>query len=160
MNQILSGLAGALILAGLYFTVVFARKIGKGATALTAAMKGIPQLVKSNQEVASALHRFSAELEFLRTAMIGGTPQEGGEGGESPAAPQRPRPVPVQFPGWQPFVAATDVPDAEEGDTVVMEQDDAALAELEQVEEIRNRGYAAGEEADPMSNPPGITANV
>ncbi len=45
MNQILSGLAGAMILAGLYFTVVLARKIGKGATALTAALQGIPALV-------------------------------------------------------------------------------------------------------------------
>ena len=160
MNQILSGLAGAVILAAAYATFVLARRIGAGAKQLTAALNGVPKLVKSQQEVANALHRFSGELEFLRTAMIGGTPEPEAPG--NPATPAGPggRPI-VPFPKWQPFVAATaEVPDALESDTEVIEQDDEALAQQEAIDEIRGRGFAAGPEADPMENPPGVTANV
>jgi len=164
MNSILSGLAGAAILAVAYGVVVAWRKGAKAAEDLTAAFKGIPQLVKSNQEVANALHRFSGELEFLRTAMIGGTPQDGSAGESFPnvAAPAGPggRPIP-SFPNWQPFVASqADAPDALESDTEVIEQDDEALAQQEAIDEIRGRGFAAGPEADPTENPPGVTANV
>lgn len=160
MNSVLSGLVGAAILVVAYGVVVAWRKVAKAAGDLTAAFKGIPQLVKSNQEVANALHRFSGELEFLRTAMIGGTPEPETPG--NPAAPAGPggRPI-VPFPKWQPFVAATaEVPDALESDTEVIEQDDETLAQQEAIDEIRGRGFAAGPEADPMENPPGVTANV
>ena len=163
MNQILSGLAGALILAGLYFTVVLSRKIGKGATALTAALQGIPALVKSNREVAASLNRFSGELEFLRTVMTGGTPPESEPGAPAAAAvPTGPsgKPIP-QFPSWQPFVAApADAPDAAESDTEIIDTPDEELAEMEAIDLIRGQGHAAGPEADPMENPPGVTANV
>ena len=163
MNQILSGLAGAGALALAYGLVVMWRRTGKAAGDLIAAFQGIPQLVKSNLEVTAALHRFSGELEFLRTAMIGGTPPEAApEAGETPPAPRTPsgKPLP-QFPTWQPYVTAVaDVPDAEVSDTEVLEQDDAALVEQEQLEEIRGQGFAAGPEADPTQNPPGVTAEV
>ena len=162
MNQILSGLAGAAVLALAYGLFVAWRKVGKAAGDLIAAFQGIPQLVKSNQEVAGALHRFSGELEFLRTAMIGGTPSDAApEAGVGPQAPRTPsgKPLP-SFPTWQPYVAVTDVPDAEESDTEVIEQDDAALVEQEALDEIRGNGFAAGPEADPMENPPGVVANV
>jgi len=163
VNSILSGLAGAGALALAYGLFLVWRKTGKAAGDLIAAFQGIPQLVKSNQEVAVALHRFSGELEFLRTAMIGGTPPEAApEAGDAPAAPRTPsgKPLP-QFPTWQPYVAAVaDVPDAEVSDTEVLEQDDAALVEQEQLEEIRGQGFAAGPEADPTQNPPGVTAEV
>jgi hypothetical protein len=162
VNSILSGLAGAAILAASFGVFVLARKIGNGAKLLTAALNGIPQLVKSNMEVATALNRFSGELEFLRTAMLGGTPQEGTDGTpDAPPAPRGPagRPIP-SFPQWQPFVAAVDVPDAEESDTVVTDTTDAEFVEQEQIETIRGQGFAAGPEADPTENPPGVTANV
>jgi hypothetical protein len=163
MNSILSGLAGAAALALAYGLVIVWRKAGKTAGALVEAFHGIPQLVKSNLEVTAALHRFSGELEFLRTAMIGGTPPEAApEAGEAAPAPRTPsgKPLP-QFPTWQPYVAAVaDVPDAEIGDTEVLEQDDAALVEQEQLDEIRGQGFAAGPEADPMHNPPGVEASV
>ena len=163
MNSILSGLAGAGALALAYGLVVAWRKAGKAAGDLIAAFQGIPQLVKFNLEVTAALHRFSGELEFLRTAMIGGTPPEAApEAGDAPAAPRTPsgKPLP-QFPPWQPYVAvAADVPDAEVSDTEVLEQDDAALVEQEQLDEIRGQGFAAGPEADPTQNPPGVTAEV
>lgn len=162
MNSILSGLAGAAILAAAFGVFVLARKIGAGAKQLTAAFSGIPKLVASNLEVASALNRFSGELEFLRTAMLGGTPEEGAQGTTAaPAAPRRPQggPIPT-FPQWQPFVAAVDVPDAEEGDTVITDTTDEELVEIENIEEIRGKGFAAGPEADPLENPPGVTANV
>jgi hypothetical protein len=162
MNQILSGLAGAVILAATYATFKLAWRIGKGASTLTAALGGIPKLVKSNQEVAVALHRFSGELEFLRTAMVGGTPGDGSQANPgAPAAPQNPRGGPLpQFPAWAPFVAATDVPDAEESDTEVIDTPDEELAEMEAIDLIRGQGHAAGPEADPMENPPGVTAIV
>jgi hypothetical protein len=162
MNQILSGLAGALILAALYGTLLLARKIGKGAAGLTAALNGIPQLVKSNMEVASALHRFSGELEFLRTAMLGGTPEAEPGAAASPTAQPRPRGGPIpSFPQWQPFVAApADIPDAEESDTEVIDTPDEEFVQQEQIDEIRGQGFAAGPEADPTYNPPGVTANV
>jgi hypothetical protein len=162
MNQILSGLAGAVILAAAYATFVLARRIGAGAKQLTAALNGIPKLVKSQQEVAVALHRFSGELEFLRTAMIGGTPEaEPGEAA-NPTAQPRPRGGPIpSFPQWQPFVASpADVPDAAVEDTEVIDTSDEDFVQQEQIEEIRGQGFAAGPEADPMENPPGVTANV
>jgi hypothetical protein len=163
MNSILSGLAGAAALALAYGLFLAWRKTGKAAGDLVAAFQGIPQLVKSNLEVTAALHRFSGELEFLRTAMIGGTPPEAApEAGGAPPAPRTPsgKPLP-QFPPWAPYVAvAADVPDAEVSDTEVLEQDDAALVEQEQLEEIRGLGFAAGPEADPTQNPPGVEANV
>jgi len=163
MNSILSGLAGAGALALAYGLFVAWRKAGKAAGDLIEAFQGIPQLVKSNLEVTAALHRFSGELEFLRTAMIGGTPPEAApEEGDAPAAPRTPsgKPLP-KFPTWQPYVAvAADVPDAEVSDTEVLEQDDAALVEQEQLDEIRGQGFAAGPEADPTQNPPGVTAEV
>ena len=162
MNSILSGLAGAVILATSYGVLLLARRIGKGASALTAAMEGIPQLVRSNMEVAKSMQKFSVELEFLRTAMVGGTPEEGVQGAQTTApAPARPRGGPVaQFPTWQPFVAAADVPDAEESDTDIVDTSDEELAEMEALDESRSKGFAAGPEADPMENPPGVTANV
>lgn len=160
MNQILSGLAGAVALAAIYGIVVGWRKVSKAAADLTAAFRGIPQLVKSNQEVAQALHRFAGELEFLRTVVSGGTPPAEPGQEQTPGAQPKPRGGPATFPTWQPFVAVTEAPDATVEDTEVIEQNDAALAEQEAIEEIRGRGFAAGEEADPMSNPPGMTANV
>jgi len=111
---------------------------------------------------AKALHRFSGELEFLRTVMTGGTPPEGAQAQPgAPAAPQRPPAgAAAQFPQWQPFVAVVDAPDAEESDTEIIDTPDEELAEIEGIEEIRGRGYAAGPEADPMENPPGVVANV
>ena len=53
-----------------------------------------------------------------------------------------------------------DVPDAEESDTVITDTSDEDFAEMEAIEEIRGKGFAAGPEADPMENPPGVTANV
>lgn len=163
MNQILSGLAGAVILAVSYGLLVLARHIGKGAKTLTSALEGIPKLVKSNQEVAVALHRFSGELEFLRTVMTTGAPPEDGSQAQTgaPADPPKPRGGPVApFPQWQPFVAAADVPDAEESDTEIIDTSDEELAEMEAIDLIRGQGHAAGPEADPMENPPGVTANV
>ena len=162
MNSILSGLVGAAILVVAYGLAVAWQKVGRAVGELIAAFKGIPQLVKSNMEVASALNRFSGELEFLRTAMLGGTPEEGTPGApDAPPAPRGPagRPIP-SFPQWQPFVAAVDVPDAEESDTVVTDTTDAEFVEQEQIETIRGQGFAAGPEADPTENPPGVTANV
>ncbi len=159
MNQILSGLAGAVILAVGYFSVVLARKIGKGATALTAALNGIPALVKTNQEVAKALNRFSGELEFLRTVVTGGNPEPAP--GDVAPAPPKPRGGPLpQFPAWIPSIATPDVPDAEEADTEVIETTDEELVEQEQLDEIRGQGFAAGPEADPTQNPPGVEASV
>ena len=162
MNSILSGLAGAALLAASFGVFVLARRIGAGAKQLTEALSGIPKLVKSNDGVAAALNRFSGELEFLRTAMLGGTPEEGLQGPTAvPPAPRRPQGGPIpSFPQWQPFVAATDVPDAEEGDTVITDTTDEELVEIENIEEIRGKGFAAGPEADPLENPPGVTANV
>jgi hypothetical protein len=162
MNSILSGLAGAAILAASFGVFVLARKIGNGAKQLTAAFGGIPKLVASNLEVASALNRFSGELEFLRTAMLGGTPEDNAQGPTAASqAPRRPQGGPIpQFPTWQPFVAAVDVPDAEESDTEIVDTSDEDLVQIEQIEEIRGKGFAAGPEADPMENPPGVTANV
>jgi hypothetical protein len=57
-------------------------------------------------------------------------------------------------------VAVVDAPDAEESDTEIIDTPDEELAEIEGIEEIRGRGYAAGPEADPMENPPGVVANV
>jgi hypothetical protein len=57
-------------------------------------------------------------------------------------------------------VAAVDVPDAEESDTEIVDTSDEDLVQIEQIEEIRGKGYAAGPEADPMENPPGVTASV
>ena len=112
--------------------------------------------------VAAALNRFSGELEFLRTAMVGGTPEDGSQAQPgAPAAPPKPRGGPMaQFPEWRPFVAAADVPDAEESDTEIIDTSDEELAEIEGIEQIRGQGHAAGPEADPMKNPPGVTANV
>lgn len=162
MNNILSGLAGAAILAAAFGVLVLARKIGNGAKQLTAALNGIPQLVKSNQQVAAALHRFSGELEFLRTVMTGGTPPAEEETPGTPTAPKGPSGRPIApFPAWQTFVAApADVPDAEESDTEVIDTSDEDFVQQEQIDEIRGRGFAAGPEADPMENPPGVTANV
>jgi hypothetical protein len=155
-------LAGAVTLALAFGIFLLAQKAWSAAKDLTAALRGIPQLVKSNQEVAKALHRFSGELEFLRTVMTGGTPPEGAQAQTgAPADPQRPPAgAAAQFPQWQPFVAVVDAPDAEESDTEIIDTPDEELAEIEGIEEIRGRGYAAGPEADPMENPPGVVANV
>lgn len=161
MNSILSGLAGAAILAAAFGIFVGIRKVGLVAADLVAAFKGIPQLVKSQEQVAATLNRFSGELEFLRTAMLGGTPEVGGGQPENPAAPASPRTGPKpSFPAWQPFVAAVDVPDAAESDTEVVETSDEELKQIEDIDEIRGQGFAAGPEADPMENPPGVTASV
>jgi hypothetical protein len=160
MNNVLSGLAGAATLAVAYGVVVVCRKVAKAAGDLTAAFKGIPQLVKSNQDVANAMHRFSGELEFLRTAMIGGTPEAEPPGNAPAPAGPGGRPIP-SFPKWQPFVASqADAPDALESDTEVIEQDDEALTQQEAIDEIRDRGFAAGPEADPTENPPGVTVSI
>jgi len=163
VNNILSGLAGAAILAAAFGVFWLARKIGAGAKQLTSAFNGIPQLVKSNQEVATALHRFSGELEFLRTAMLGGVAPEAepGEPGAAAGVPGPSRGPKPQFPQWQPFVAVpADVPDAEESDTDIIDTSDEEFIQQEQLEEVRGRGFAAGPEADPTENPPGMTANV
>lgn len=173
MNSILSGLAGAAILAALAGLVWLTWKAWGVFRSLTQSFtrmsEGIQSLQQTNGEmlkafvgVAVELRKLSGELEFLRTVMTGGTPPEAApEAGAAPQAPRTPsgKPLP-QFPTWAPYVAVTDVPDAEVGDTEVIEQDDAALVEQEKLEEIRGNGFAAGPEADPTENPPGVEASV
>ena len=174
MNSILSGLAGAGILAvaaGLGWLAWKAwglfRSLTQSFTRMSDGIAGLRvtngEMLKGFGEVAVQLRKLSGELEFLRTVMVAGTPPEAEpEAGEAAPAPRTPsgKTLP-QFPSWQPYVAvAADVPDAEVSDTEVLEQDDAALVEQEQLDEIRGQGFAAGPEADPTSNPPGVEANV
>jgi hypothetical protein len=151
MNPLLYMLSGAAALAVAYGVYVGGRKVVETARALTAALGGIPKLIKSIADNSEALNKFSGELEFLRTAMLGGSPNFGPENPEAPpASPRRPLP---QFPGAPPFVP---VPDAEESDTQVIDTTDEELVEQENLEQVRGMGF----EAEPEGNPPGIVKNV
>ena len=174
MNQILSSLAGAAIMVVVGAVWWATTKAWKGCVALTDSFRkvgeGIRSLKDTNDsmlrgfnEVSVQLKKLSGELEFLRTVMTTGAPPEEGAQGQAgpPVAPRRPPAGPVaQFPAWQPFVAAVDAPDAEESDTEIIDTSDEELAEMEAIDLIRGQGHAAGPEADPMENPPGVTANV
>ena len=172
MNQILSGLAGAAILAAAYGLFWLARKVWRVCDSLaqsfTRISDGLQSLQKTNsemqdgfREVSLQLKQLIDELAFLRTVVTGPPPEAEPGATQPPAAPRTPsgKPIPP-FPAWQPFVAAVDVPDAEESDTQVIDTTDAELVEMEQIDTIRGQGHAAGPEADPMENPPGVTANV
>ena len=115
-------------------------------------MGGIPKLIKSIADNSEALNKFSGELEFLRTAMLGGSPNFGPENPEQPGAASTRKPLPA-FPGAPPFIP---VPDAAVDDTDVVDTTDAELVEQEKLEEIRGQGF----EAEPLENPPGIVKNV
>jgi len=113
----LSGAAALAVAYGVYWT---AREFLIAGKRLTRAMSGITDLIESNKKMqaglrdtAEQLHKLASELEFLRTAMLGGSPNFGPENPEAPgaAAPRKPLP---QFPGAPPFVP---VPDAEESDS-------------------------------------------
>ena len=150
MNPILYMLAGATALAVAYGVFIGGRKVIQTAASLTAALGGIPKLIKSIADNSEALNKFSGELEFLRTAMLGGSPNFAPDNPPSPGAPPRPLP---QFPGAPPFIP---VPDAAESDTDVIDTTDAELVEQENLEQIRGMGF----EAEPEGNPPGIVKNV
>lgn len=151
MNPILYMLAGAAALAVAYGCIMAGRKAGRAAKELTAALAGIPRLIKAIADNSEALNKFSGELEFLRTAMLGGSPNFGPDNPEAPAAPRKPM---VPFPGAPPMFVP--VPDAEESDTQVIETTDEEHVQQEQLEEIRGQGF----EAEPEGNPPGIVKNV
>jgi hypothetical protein len=173
VNSILSGLAGALILACTTGFIYLLLKAWKGLAALTASFQKVSDGLQAAKvhyfsmshelsNVSLQLKKLSGELEFLRTMMTAGAPPEAEPGApENPAAPRGPsgKPIP-QFPTWQPFVASVDVPDAAESDTEIIDTSDEELVQQEQLDEIRGNGFAAGPEADPMENPPGVTANV
>ena len=174
MNQILSGMAGAAIFAVVCLLSWIAKKVWDKFNSLIDSFAkvgdGIQALKATNEsmlagyhEVSEQMKKLSEELKFLHTVVVGGTP-EVDESGQGPAAtPLKPKAGPLpSFPAWQPFVeAAPDLaPDAEESDTEIVDTTDAELAELEKVDEIRGRGFAAGPEADPTQNPPGVEASV
>lgn len=153
MNPLLYMLSGAAALAVAYGVIIGGRKAIRAASDLTAALGSIPKLIKSIADNSEALNKFSGELEFLRTAMLGGSPNFGPENLPPQPGPQTPRQPLPQFPGAPPFIP---VPDAEESDTLVIDTTDAELVEQEQLEEIRGKGF----EAEPEGNPPGIVKNV
>lgn len=151
MNPILYMLAGAAVLAvgiGLYLA---GREALKAATALTAALAAIPKLMKSLADNSEALNKFSGELEFLRTAMVGGTPNIGPENPKETTAPQRPR---TPYPGAPPTFVP--VPDAEENETLVIDTTDQEYLDQETLENVRGMGF----EAEPLENPPGVTKEI
>ena len=167
-------LTGAAILAATLGVLWLGKEFWRGCSALTESFNrisdGIGSLKMTNSamlegfaDVSIQLKKLVGELEFLRTVMTGGTPP-GAEPGApaASAAPTGPsgKPIP-QFPSWQPFVAApADAPDAAESDTEIIDTADEELAEQEMIDEIRGQGFAAGPEADPTENPPGVTASV
>lgn len=157
MNPILYMLAGAAALAVAYGVFVGGRKFITAAASLTAAMAGIPKLIKAIVDNSEALNKFSGELEFLRTAVVGGSPNFGPGNpplAQPPQGPQRPIP---SWPGAPPgFPVYTPAPDAETDDTEVIDTTDAELVEQERLEEIRGQGF----EAEPEGNPPGVTRDV
>ena len=173
MNSILSGLAGAMLLATasgsawilwkawcLFSSLIKSfNKVSQGIYSLKMTNEA---MLQGFADVSLQLRKLSGELEFLRTVMTSGAPPEA-EPGAAPEAPGPRTPIgkPIPpFPQWQPFVAAVDAPDAEESDTEVIDTTDEELVQQEQLDEIRGKGFAAGPEADPMENPPGVTANV
>ena len=148
MNPLLYMLAGAAALAVAYGAIIVGRKAGRAARDLTSALAGIPRLIKAIADNSEALNKFSGELEFLRTAMVGGSPNFGPENPEAPATTRKPL---APFPGAPPFI-----PDATEDETLIIEQDDEALVQQEQLENVRGQGF----EAEPETNPPGVTRDV
>jgi hypothetical protein len=174
MNPILSGVFGAAIFAlmccaffGVWKMWILFKslissfeKVGDGIQSLKATNES---MLAGYHEVSEQMKKLSEELKFLHTVVVGGAP-EVDESGQGPAAtPLKPKAGPLpSFPSWQPFVAAAPdlAPDAEESDTEIIDTTDDELAELEKVDEIRGRGFAAGPEADPTQNPPGVEANV
>ena len=105
---------------------------------------------QSNRRQLRSPEQFSGELEFLRKAMLGGTPNFGPE---NPAR-REPRRDSRCLRGRGPAVCSS--PDAAESDTEVIETTDAELVEQENLEAIRGQGF----EAEPIENPPGIVKNV
>ena len=157
MNPILYMLAGAAALAVAYGVFVGGRKFITAAASLTAAMAGIPKLIKAIAENSEALNKFSGELEFLRTTITGGSPNFGPENPpQAPGAADTRKPMP-SWPGAPPgFPVYAPAPDAETTDTEVIDTTDAELVEQERLEEIRGQGF----EAEPEGNPPGVTRDV
>jgi hypothetical protein len=158
MNPLLYMLSGATALAVAYGVYWTAREFLSAGKSLTRAMSGIADLIESNKKMQAGLHdtadqlrKLASELEFLRTAMIGGSPNFGPENPEAPAAPRKPM---VPFPGAPPMFVP--VPDAEESDTQVIDTTDEEHVQQEQLEEIRGQGF----EAEPEGNPPGVVRNV
>jgi hypothetical protein len=172
MNQAFGYIIEAIVIAAAYGLFWLMRKVWLGLKSLsqsfTRISDGLQSLQQTNgemlegfKEVSLQLKQLIDELAFLRT-VVTGTPPEAEPGAtQPPVAPRGPggKPIP-SFPAWQPFVAAVDVPDAEESDTQVIDTTDAELVEMEQIDTIRGQGFAAGPEADPTQNPPGVTAEV
>lgn len=152
MNPILYMLSGAAALAAAAGLYIGGKKAFETASELVKALAVVPALVKAMMENSEALKRFSGELEFLRTAVVGGTPKFGPEQQAEQRYVPRGTPMPV-YPGAPPFMPA---PDAEESDTVVVDTTDEEYAEQERLETVRGMGF----EVEPLENPPGVERDV
>lgn len=132
-----AGLASAIF--GLIFLGI---KVRDFLREFVGAMKGVGKLAGVMQKLVDIGTSISMELQLLRSIMASNAgPNIGPEPSSAPAAGGSPGGRPLH-----PFPAPNmdiyrDVPDAKIEDTIIDETDDAQMAENEQLEAVRDKGF-------------------
>ncbi len=136
-------LGGALVAAMIYGLYLAGVKAIKASKELVAGIQGIGKIVDGLKSLDDSSRMVATELQLLRsvvsaTQQAEEVPYGGNQAQAEPLKTRRPFPKPN-------FDIYTQVPDAKEEDTDIVDTSDEKLAEYEKIEELRQQGI----EADP-----------
>ncbi len=141
-------LIGMAVMAALYFLVLAIRKTWRLSVSMDEALRAVPAAVTAVQNLVDVARDFQKELTLMRAYANGQIPaSDFGPTGEDAIAANRtpPSPVPYPAPIFDRFKVKEPEPDAELGDTEVIDQPDSEMAELEKFGALVDLGLAEAE---------------
>ena len=154
MNPILSAVLGAVAVASAYGISMAVRKTWRLMEGLAAGSRAASDLAGTMRELLQTGKEIAAAVQTLNLALTGGYVQPAAQ----VASTEKQRQPLPPFPGAPPVYPVSYEASLEETD--IVSTTDEELAELERVDEIRDKGFSVENDESVVSQPPGVTKDA